>query len=444
MSLHILFAGCTKGTDAKQYIHKKLSAFFDNVKLTPAEIGGLTANLPVPQDHDLPLAPPEFIKADENQLRVIRKETNVFQLLVNKKSPLLEGEQLTEDDGFGYLKEDYGEYTKGTPVLRRQTNFAKIFYLYNLAIIGENGSFKYCTDEAPQPPVKLPLSAGPVGVGLWTAPLKMFAEGLVKGIGGAIGNKLIDCVFPGGTFDYETMMKDFAKIVEEANLNQTISEQGAILNNVITSIHNIYIPKKDNKVPQKELYTYVTSYQKDIGGVVRQLTYKGNKNNYQKAGFDMYIQAMNMQFANFQELALVDYNAKTPEESSYITTIKQTASQECTYAKNIRQEIINDHVNARTNTISAVLNNPYCDGCGSGVACKNRYYFRDTETGYRSKYYEQSGCSDDPSKRCQVDRDKYYNDRKREATKTWENEMAEVLEIIALWEKLKTSPLPHV
>lgn len=444
MSLHILFAGCTKGTDARQYIHKKLSSFFDSAKLTPDEIEGLTANLPLPQDHDLPLALPEFLNAGEDQLRVIRKEMNIFQLLVNKKSPLLEGEELIGEDCFGYLKEDYGGYPQGTPVLRRQTNFAKAFYLYNLAIVGKNGSFKYCTDEDSQPSAIHPISTGPVGIALWAAPLKLFAEGLVKGIGSAIGNKLFDCIFPDGTFDYEAMMKDFETIVHDENLNQTISEQGGILNKVITSVHNIYNPKKESGNKVRELYKSLTSYQKDIGGVVAQLAYKDNKYNYQKAGFDLYIQAMNIQLANFQELALVDPNAANSMESSYIITIKQTASGACTYSRKIRQEIINDNVNARTNKISKVLNNPYCDGSGSGVACKSRYFFQDTETGYRSKYYEQSGCNDDPSQRCQTDRDKHYKKIKEQETKKWEDNLADILEIVAEWEQLQISPLPQV
>ncbi len=453
MSLHIMFADLSNTQNPREYIKAKLALFFSQDKITPAGISQLVDAIFVNGDPTkLPIANPKQLPSfSKEQEKTVEKEMSLFKKLVDRKSGLIEGESMYPDsDKYTMLLYGYGEYKAGTPVLIRKTNFATLYYLYNRAIIDSKGNFSYFPPTEPSGEEIIQLFnvkalRGPAAlmVSPWAELLLSLAKGLAGQIESQIGASLLNYLFPDSQpFDYKKMLDDFSKIVFDANRIQTISEQGGRINGISKDINDYYMPRKQS-AKKDELYTQLLDYHNKEVDVLGILTYQDDKVDYTKPGLPVYMYSMSVNFANYQEMAIEDPNVDDPQKSTNIDSIKLVSKHACEYAASKRDQIFNDKLSERLGKISNVLDNPWCDGTTTGVVCKSRYYFTDDETGYRSPYYEQSGCKDDPEKRCKQARDKYYNRIKDDTSGQIAAELKWILDLVDEWKKLQTNPLPN-
>jgi hypothetical protein len=269
----------------------------------------------------------------------------------------------------------------------------------------------------------------------------------VKGIAGElppplniIGSALLDELFPGDSeIDYKQLINDFSKIVKDANREQTVTEQAGILNGVLSYMRNTYSLLKKEGESSDKLIDYLKDQQlklQDVLGILGQA-------NYAKAGLAYYLPAVDLQASIYQEMALVS-NPTNPKKSSYapilVNNLRSSQRQAQATANAIKTDIENQR-DTHLGKISGVKDNPYCEGCGSGVVCKSRYYFTDDSKGYRSGYYEQSGCKDDPQKRCQTDRNNHYKSIKKGYDDKIDA-MQWIFNTITKWNDIINNPIP--
>lgn len=451
MSIHILFAQINPSQDPRSYMTRKLTDFFMASGSPTSRIADLVdrvyvqstqCELPLVAQTDLPRLPPE-------RLRLLDEKIDLFRQKVDQISPLLIGEELLPgSDQCHMLKSDIHGYRAGTPVLMRTTNCATLYYLYDLAAVTLTGEFRYLPDDpvASQTtltdPAKTPIHLG-VLEALWASLLMSVAEGLIGAIGEKIGNELLYAIFPGDKpIDYEQMLKDFSAIVYGANLDQTISEQAGFTNGVIKDNSEYYIPRKRAKTSKTELYTQLLNYHNKLADIIGLMQTKDGKIDYTKKGLTVYVLATDTHLAMYQEMALEDPNTDDPQKSSNVDVIRINAPKHADYLVGKVNEIVSDNVQLRLDKISGVQNNPWCDGTPTGVVCKSRYYFSDAETGYRSGYYQQSGCKDDAEARCRAARNSYADKIKAQTTPLKVAELQWALDIAANWRKLAQNPLP--
>lgn len=430
----------------KDYMQKKLTNYFRfSPSATSSRIAEIVNNVfseslfHADNERSLPIADTsEFPILNEAQTRLIKIKKETLLKTLETISPLLKGESIVEER-FSFFKENYAEINRNAPILIRKTNLATLAYVFNNAEITNNGDFKYLADSVTKEEIE--------SLKALDSTVENICENLVKGIAGElpvplniIGSALLDGLFPGDSgIDYKQLIDDFSQIVKEANREQTVTEQDGILNGVLTYMKNTYSPLKKDGEHSDKLIGYLNDQQlklQDVLGILGQ-------DNYAKAGLAYYLPATDLQVSIYQEMALVN-NPTNPKKSSYVQVLVNNLNSCKRQAQATASAIKTDIENQRDThlgKISGVKDNPYCDGCGSGVVCKDRYYYTDDSKGYRSGYYEQSGCKDDPQKRCQTARNKYYNSIKKGYNDKI-NAMQWIFNTITKWTDIINNPIP--
>ncbi|MEU3073439.1 hypothetical protein [Streptomyces laurentii] len=451
MAVDILFADLSRARNPRDYMARKLQDFYRTSRATPDEIRALVDRVYIEGDHNnFPLAAPQDLpKLSEGQKKFLDGETALFQKLVDQLSPLIEGEEIRSgSDWATLLKADFHDYPAGTPVLVRETSQATIYYLYHLAQVTRDGRFTYVPNE-PEPnevranQYEKQARIEALAIALWADLLLSVAKGLLGAVGGKVGSDLLNALFPGSQgIDVKKMLDDFSAIVAEANKVQTVSEQAGQVNGVLISNSEYYIPRKSKSTSKRELYETLLTYHNKLTSVIGTLQSKSAGVDYTKAGLPVCVLAISTHLATYQEMAFQDPNVSDPHESTNVDSIRIAAASNAAWVGAKADEIITDNLNARLAKISDVLNNPVCDGVGSGVVCKSRYFFTDDATGYRSGYYEQSGCKDDAQKRCADARAAYVENVRRQCQADERKKLDWAFESAEHWTSLKETPLP--
>lgn len=445
MSLHIMFHDLSNCTFPQEYMERKLAYFFPGEDQSGALARLVLTGYSAGPLETVPCATAEQLPVlgDDERSRVLREEMDMFVSLVDRLSPLLEGESLLESDFYTLLVGPFREYPVGTPVLIRRTSQATLYYFYNYARVDETGKFSYLKQDQSElenglsaiENSSLPMTSASNSI--WADLLMELVKGIVGEIGSRIGSEALQAIFPSGQgIDYRTMLNDFAVLIAEANREQTISEQGGLLNGVLQNHSEYYVPRR-SVAKKKELYNQLLAYHNSLGSICGTLSYK-NGTDYTQSGLALYVNAVSLHLAIYQEMALQDPNTDDPKKSSNIQSIIYLSKNACQYVRAKCNEIQEQKLQQRQAKISRILNNPFCDG----NVCKSRYYFHDSETGYRSGYYEQCGCKDDPSARCSAARTTYYNQRSDEKTAWLNSQMKWMRDIADQWAKLEHNPLP--
>ncbi|WDV34202.1 hypothetical protein OIM90_32235 [Streptomyces sp. AD16] len=451
MAVDILFADLARARNPRNYMARKLRDFYRTSRATPDEIRSLVDRVYVEGSrNNLPLATPEELpKLSEGQKKFLDGETALFRKLVDQLSPLIEGEEIRSgSDWATILKADFHDYPAGTPVLVRKTNQATIYYLYHLAQVSQDGRFTYVPNEPEPNEVRANQHekqerTGALALEPWEELLLSVAKGLIGAVAGQIGSDLLNAIFPGSQgIDVKKMLDDFSAIVAEANNVQTVSEQAGHVNGVLINNSEYYIPRKSKGTPKRELYETLLTYHNTLTSAIGTLQTKSTGVDYTKTGLPVCVLAISTHLATYQEMAFQDPNVSDPQESTNVDSIRIAAAFNAAWVGTKAGEIITDNLNARLAKISDVLNNPVCDAVGSGVVCKSRYFFTDDATGYRSGYYEQSGCNDDPEKRCADARTEYVENARRQCQADERKKLDWVFESAEHWTSLKETPLP--
>lgn len=388
----MLFSEISKDTNKNKYLVNKLKDFLGEEVVHIENIESQAKDIIL--YNNIPFVDPTKFNFTREQDIIIRREISLLKALVDKNSPLLVDEKLVEDK-YSYLSNDFYEFIKGTPLLIRKTNLATIYYLYKNALVTDDGSFKY--EKIEEDIINTNTEPAP-NISFGANVLLSLAKGVAGEIGGIAGAKILEKLGIAIDNGYNKLIDELKHIIYDANMYQTISEQGGKINVVINDLLNNYLPRKST-ANKEDLKNDLKKYYDSLSSVMGQLSYKDSKYNYQKTGLFVYVLAVNVMLSCLQELANIDI--------SYKETIKATSRNSANYVDKIRWELISDksnEIDALVNQVSEVINNPI--DCGRSM--KSRYYFYyNRSKGERSKYYEQSGCKDSPRDRCEKAREEY-------------------------------------
>jgi hypothetical protein len=450
MSINIFFADVSRCEDPKSYIREKLYSAWEDLprsdldQLANNAYGdGKSVSLPLTKKDDFP-------SLTEQQKRSIDKKTKLFVAAVDGLSQLLDGEIKQEEDFVTYLCEEFRGYARGTPVLVRITNYSTICYIF------ENVSFNAKTVDVYYQVPKVLGTAGELEIDqqidAWmkanipsaaTPKAEEIIGKLAKGLTGllpapynVIGATLLNIIVPsGGGIDYNQLLNDIATIIADANRRQTISTQGGILNGVIDYVNGNYIPQRDAKRSSKtELFNLINPQLADVYKVIGVL----KQDEFKKGGISTFISAVTHKYLLYQEMALQDPDVTSPNDSSKATSIRHDAKDDSEHALTVINELqkeFDKYLNDWIKQISPVhIRITDCP--------KNEYYFHDSHTGYRSPYFEQCGCKDDPRARAEQARSKYISSIHQKYSKDHQDQLPWMREVASNWKKLTEQPLP--
>jgi hypothetical protein len=450
MPVNILFIDLSGCDDGKGYVREKLSVAFKGLpkvdldKLVDnAHRRGRPVSLPLAKKKDFP-------RLTEKQQRAVARKTKLFIAAVDRLSPLLKGERKQKDDFCTYLIEGFRDYPSGTPALVRKTNYATICYIFEDVLVDpETADVTY----------QMPRVLGTAGVPemdqhieVWMSAnipsaampkpekiLEQLAKGLVgllPGAYGKIGVTLLNILIPsGGGLNYNQLLDNVSTIIADANRRQTISTQGGILNGVVSYINGNYIPQRDAKRSSKgELFNLLNPQLADIYKVIGVL----KQEEFEKGGISTFISAVTHKYLIYQEMAVQDPDVTNPKDSSKATSIRHDAKEDAMHVLSVLDKLqkeFDDYLNDWINHISRVrIRITDCP--------KNEYYFHDSHSNYRSPYFEQSGCKDDPRARAEKARNSYISSVRKQYSEKHQDQLPWMRDVAHSWEKLIDKPLP--
>ncbi len=450
MSINILFTDVSRCDDPKGYIRDKLhSAWeelpkFDFDQLANIAYGeGKPVSLPLTKKEDFP-------SLTGQQQRSVDRKAKLFVAAVDRLSPLLDGETKQADDFVTYLCEDFRDYARGTPVLVRVTNYSTICYVFeNVSVDAKTADVSYHVTKAIGTAGELEIDQQ---IDAWmstnipraaTPKAEQVIGQLAKGLAGllpspynVIGATLLKIIIPSGEgIDYNQLLNDISTIIVDANRRQTISTQGGILNGVVDYINGNYIPQRDAKRSSKtDLFNLLNPQLAEIYKVIGVL----KQDEFKKGGISTFISAVTHKYLTYQEMAMQDPNVTNPNDSSKATSIRHDANEDSKHALKVIDELqkeFNDYLNNWIKQISPVhIRLTDCP--------KDQWYFHDSHTGYRSPYYEQHGCKDDPHARAVQDRNKYISSVRQKYSKDHQDQLPWMREVAINWKKLIDQPFP--
>jgi len=252
----------------------------------------------------------------------------------------------------------------------------------------------------------------------------------------AIGATLLNIIIPsGGGIDYNQLLNDISTIIADANRRQTISTQGGILNGVIDYINGNYIPQREAKRSSKtDLFNLLNPQLADVYKVICVL----KQDEFKKGGISTFISAVTHKYLLYQEMAVQDPDVTNPNDSSKATSIRHDANKDSEHALNVLNELqeeFDKYLNDWINQISPILIR--LTDCP-----KNEYYFHDSHTGYRSPYFEQFGCKDNPKARTEQARRDYISSVRQKYSKDHQDQLPWMKEVASNWKMLTDKPLP--
>lgn len=324
---------------------------------------------------------------------------------VERETPLLKGETLEQDE-FTYLTAPYNGAPARTAVLRRQTNYGELLYVFSGVTVDPSGRLLFQEPASlwgtatPRRPVAASLmlfSADGLGSGLGagagsiaTTIAKGIASGMLSTIGGAIAGGILDQIFPPGVPSYFDEVYDQIKRIVGAELQQqTIDQINGAINNIKAGLATEYKPAREGKDLNEPddrqflfnlLQKYETTYLSGPGGMLG--TLMGDK--YAKPGFGAFLLGAGLHLSLYQEMANVDPSNKasgrgyrSPLESSYgrpdTGTVAVTAKRYAEFAEKVWPQLLAD----RAAKITQSEGTRCAFGDTTGGSCRNYAWFRD-------------------------------------------------------------------
>lgn len=346
---------------------------------------------------------------------------------LEERSPLVLGETVISDV-FTYLEKQWHDLPAGTAVLHRKTTLADLCYYYPEYRVSKDGlSFHPPHDE------ESALSDTKWTIG---GVISMLGEGLIGGIGGEVAGLLFGAIFPPGVPTYfEKVYAQISKIVAQAVQQNFIHQINGHLNGVKDLMVKKYAPRKESGASKEELLKILDQpdhdyYVECIGPL--------KSEQFAKAGFSVFLVGASSHLLLIQEQILVDPNVSTPEQSSFVKTLKLNAKDYADFAAKTWKEISDQRKKyIRIFKTSEGYHYDYCD-----ASVFYGYSWEDTLTGERGKFYM-----------AYQDKNKKAHSGKEEATKACNAHIAEVMAglskslgdpdgTIKKWRHLIDQPLP--
>ncbi|MEW5922840.1 MAG: hypothetical protein AB1746_02520 [Candidatus Zixiibacteriota bacterium] len=375
----------------------------------------------------------DFPQMSSDVASAVKKYAACMKNEATEISPLLKDETLVSDF-VSCLKQPFKEHDKGVAVLRRITSLGTIYYFADhYKIDPDTGiiKFTYVSPVTPdyEPEIVLKAEASSIATQL----LSKFAQALAGKIGGFVGSELLKFIFPGSQgIDFKQLLHDFAKIVKDANVDQTVAEQDGVINGIINYMNGYYNNRKSSSAPKKELYDFLLAQQSPLNMTIGVL----EEPDFKEKGLASFISAAQVDFVIYQELALQDYTVPDPLNSSNVASLKKQIDIYAEFANGVIKQIIDKRVTNR----AKMLKPPYVDPFSGMEDPKSYWYYYDNKTkkrygpwiDYKNSHAEQK-CREDYNKyKTQVE-----NSERTQATadcKQWSD-------MVAQWPLIKNKPL---
>jgi len=386
--------------------------------------------------NDVPIALPdafyEITPEQEAELEA-RKRCALATLL--REAPLLK-EETVQDDFFTFLQQPFKSLPPNTVVLKRTTNMAEIFYLFDdVQIVAGDLLFI----EPPPVPHTLPAPSNISFASSFnpSSIAKDLAGSLAGAIAGKIGGMIFEAIFPPGVPSYfDEVYEEIGKIVKSELTQNTIDQINGRINGVVAWMKNTYMPRKESGAPRDELSNMVS---RQVELLYTEAVYTLMETRYAKSGISVFMVAAGAHLALMQEQALIDPRQSDPTKSSYATSVKLNAQ---TYADHLVKTF--DALIVDRKNLVIIQYDPLVDQAplDPTIHVKPRYRFYDQLTGTRGKLHEQY-----------VDKDKKNHSGREEAEADQQNYIPRVIQqltddlgnphnIASLWLKLTTKPIP--
>jgi hypothetical protein len=384
----------------------------------------------------VPVALPEDIyEITAEQTAEIKARERCALADLMRESPLLEGE-LVEEDFFTFLREPHGIVPASTAVLRRRTNMAELYYLFDDVRV-ENGDLHFATPPAtPSLPRLMKVGAGTESFAVTVA--KSLGTGLVSGIGGKIGALIFDAVFPPGVPSYfDEVYAEIRNIVREEVTANSIEQINGRINGTAAWVRNTYRPRRESGVSRRELSGMVSDY---VNNLYREAVYTLMEPHYARPGLTVFLVAAGTHLALMQEQALVDPEQSDPNKSSYALSVKLSAQEYSNHAVKTFDEIMK----TRLEMIKLQYDPFIPESCDYSSTCvtKSRYRWHDQHDNTYGRHFE-----------AYKDKDKNYHSGEQEAEADRQSHISSVRSrlterlgnpraIAEGWLKLKDRPIP--
>ncbi|HEV2799635.1 MAG TPA: hypothetical protein VGW12_04015 [Pyrinomonadaceae bacterium] len=386
----------------------------------------------------VPVAQPEEIYAitPEQEAEIKARERCALAELM-RESPLLEGETV-EEDFFTFLREPHGVVPANTAVLRRKTNMAELYYLFDNVRV-ENGDLQFA-----EPPVGLPLprtamrlGAGPESYAVTLA--KSLGTGLVSGIGGKIGGLIFEAVFPPGVPNYfDEVYAEIKNIVKEEVTANSIEQINGRINGTAAWAKNTYKPRKESGASRKELSRMVTDY---VNNLYREAVYTLMEPRHAKPGLTVFLVAAGTHLALMQEQALVDPEQSDPNKSSYALSVKLSAQEYYNHAVKTFDEIMKTRLE-KIKLQSDPLQLPSCDYSSTCIT-KSRYRWQDQHTDTYGRHFEEYEDKDKKRHSGEEEGEADRQSRISSVRSSLTEKLGNPRTIAEGWLKLKDRPVPR-
>ena len=361
-----------------------------------------------------------------------RKRCALANLL--QQSPLIEGETVKEDF-FTFLNQPFDNLPPNTAVLRRTTNSAEIYYIFDDLMV-ENGDLQFVERAPllPEPEVAMAKAADPFSV---KEIAKKLGGGLVDGIMGTIGGIIFEAIFPPGVPDYfGEVLKEIRSIVGEELSRSTIDTINGRINGVVSWSKNTYRPRKQYPAPREELARML---EPEVSKLYSEAIDTLMLPRYSKAGLSVFGIAAGVHLALIQEQALTDPLQPNSHQSSYATTVKLNAQRYYEHAVATYKDIWTQRESAITvkqdRTVIQDPGSPYID-------TKDRYAWYDAATSTYGRWHDDYQDKDKKfhsgRTAAEADRGSYVNSVRSRLVA----ELGDPEGTANLWLKLTKQPIP--
>jgi hypothetical protein len=438
--MRIVFAK-VHASDPGRYVQQKLEDWItashpSDHRFEPALFETLTSHvLASGFAGSLPVAERDaFYDITRPQSREVEARKRCMIQTVRRESPLLPGEEVVEDFPT-FLAKDWSHFGRNTAVLRRRTNLADLYYIFDgVQVVAGDIVFLARPPAAaePQPPARAALRAEGINI-KWV--FTNLGSGLISGVGGKIAALIFDAVFPPGVPSYfDEVYEEIRSIVRQEIAQGTVDQINGQINGLTQWVRNTYsVRKADKKVPRKELYEMLSPKVDDLN---RWALGPLMTNPYATPGLPVFMVAAGMHMALLQEQALMDPDTDDPRESSYAKTIGLSAQAYRDHAVGTFNKIRDTRLGKIT-----LKYDPYIF-CNESCSSKSAYRWIDEQTGARGQLREQYMDSDKKSHDGSEEATADMNAHKDQARTDLINSLGDPVAVAEKWLLLLENPIP--
>ncbi|WP_298548240.1 insecticidal delta-endotoxin Cry8Ea1 family protein [uncultured Aquimarina sp.] len=459
--VHIVFNKITELNNLEGYVNEKIckpptsktmtfSNIEDQVKVlrTQEMIQSITSNLSA--DLEPKIATIENISNGLEIQQNLKQQIDCFIQETDAVIALGIGEEIVPNgQTASYLLEDWKNYKKGTPFVKRVTNKSTL-YFFRPDLIIEDGKLKDISQEDIEMPsdlINLSLLSGQVYAqdADWTKGVKVLLDALMGTAPpplNILGAALLAMVWPnGGDTNWQVIYDNIRKIIIEELDRKTLTDTYAELSGILDYISSEYKHlAEDPKTPKETLQSKLEFYNHTLYTKILAIF---QEERYANAALGNFLIAASTHIALFQERALQDPNHLTdPSNSPYAKTLSQKAREYATHIDTVIPKL----AASRVTKISGLKIYPDCTASSTGdLICSYSYYYVDSKTGKKSKYIGREAGKKALEKKCKANAEKhrkeYIAQVKANTTKQLQDTAGKVGE---KWRMLAENPIPII